>query len=289
MCGRETSNGAIGCDSCPLWYHSTTACTGLQPATLRCIQDEGGDAVRFVCVNCRCNPQPGDTTVSPDAMSQLFSMVKALATCVTELTKEVSALKCINARVQSGQHQQTQGSLSQSLIRDEVREEVREHAERNKRKDSLFVRGISAQNNNAFVEVFKEVCHATTGQVIAPDTVFCIDRPKKLYRVKIANAEDRQKVLDTAKDLKDHSRYADVFINRDLTFKQRQQRRLRVRADAAGASQVSADAAGASQDENNPVAPGAPSPLPGRRLRSSSVTVMGNTTAPQGASGVNFQ
>ena len=59
-----------------------------------------------------------------------------------------------------------------------------------------------------------------------------------------------------------------------------------VSADAAGASQVSA---GASQDESNPVAPGAPPPLPGPRLRSSSMTVTGNTTAPQGASGVNFQ
>ena len=62
-----------------------------------------------------------------------------------------------------------------------------------------------------------------------------------------------------------------------------------VSADAAGASQMSADAAGASQDESNPVAPGTPSHLPGPRLRSSSVKVTGNTTTPQGTSGVNFQ
>ena len=62
-----------------------------------------------------------------------------------------------------------------------------------------------------------------------------------------------------------------------------------VSADAAGASQMSADAAGASQDESNPVAPSAPPPSPEPRLRSSSVTVAGNTTASKGAGGVSFQ
>ena len=246
MCGQATSAGAIGCDSCPLWYHPTTSCTGLQPATLQCIRDEGGDAVRFVCGSCRCSPQASaDSTGSPDALSQLYSMVKALTMSVAELTKQVSSL---TTQMQAGPQQHGQGSAPQSILRDEVREEVRELEEQRKRKDSLFIRGISAQNDVEFTNKFKSVCQAVTGQPLAPDSVFCIDRVKMLYRVKVTNVEHRTNILNTAKNLKDHSSWSTVFINRDLTYKQRQQRRLRVGAAQSDASP--GNSAGSQQGSN---------------------------------------
>ena len=86
---------------------------------------------------------------------------------------------------------------------------------------------ISVQTDAEFTTQFKNVCQAVTGQPLAPDSVFCIDRAKKLFRVKISNADSRTNILNTAKNLKDHSNFSSVFINRDLTYKQRQERRLR--------------------------------------------------------------
>ena len=93
MCGRHSGRDAVGCDSCPLWFCPSAACTGLQATTLQCILNEGEDAFRFVCSSCRCSPQSsgsgGAGMVGSEALSQLFEMVKAL------LESETSANKCI--------------------------------------------------------------------------------------------------------------------------------------------------------------------------------------------------
>ena len=96
-----------------------------------------------------------------------------------------------------------------------------------KRKDSLFERGISARDDGEFTETFKHVCRSITGNTITPDSVFCINIDKKLYRAKVSNFDDRNKILASAKDLWKISEFDTVFISRDLTYQQRQERRLR--------------------------------------------------------------
>ena len=46
-----------------------------------------------------------------------------------------------------------------------------------------------------------------------------------MYRVKINSFESRKKILDQAKTLKTLNVYSQVYINRDLTFRQTQELR----------------------------------------------------------------
>ena len=53
-----------------------------------------------------------------------------------------------------------------------MREGIRELDEREKRKKSLFVRGISARYDGEFTETFKHVCRSITDNNITLDSVF---------------------------------------------------------------------------------------------------------------------
>ena len=54
------------------------------------------------------------------------------------------------------------------------------------------------------------------------DNFTCINRERKLFRGKITSSEDRRELLEKAKTLK-NSRYSGIYINRDLTYNQRQE------------------------------------------------------------------
>lgn len=286
MCSEPTSDDAIGCDSCSSWYHPTTSCTGLQSDTLRCIHAEGGNAVRFVCSGCRCtprNPASGSSSnISAEALSQLYAMVKSVIGTVTDLTKQVGVLV---TRVEGGISRQNPDPASTSF-RDEVREGIRELDERKKRKDSLFVRGISARNDGEFTDTFKHVCRSITGNTITPDSVTCINRDKKLYRAKVSNFDDRNKILASAKDLRENSEFDTVFISRDLTYQQRQERRLR-RGPSRNDDSVHPDNVPVPSPDVPAAADNVPDPSPARRLRSSSLNA--NASSSAGAGSSNFQ
>ena len=74
----------------------------------------------------------------------------------------------------------------------------------------------------------------------------CIDRNKGLYRAKVNDPQQRKSILDNAKKLRESNDFKDVFLNRDLTFRQRQdlmERRAELRNSQAAALQVQGAAA----------------------------------------------
>ena len=64
--------------------------------------------------------------------------------------------------------------------------------------------------------------------------VFHIDQPKDIYRVKCANLDLRNSLVLKAKSLRDSDNYSNVFINRDLTYTQRQELYARQGTGGAG-------------------------------------------------------
>ena len=61
-----------------------------------------------------------------------------------------------------------------------------------------------------------------------------VDRPKGMFRFKILDETDKKALLDSSRSLKTIPTYQRVYINRDLTFKQRQvlfEKRTRRRED----------------------------------------------------------
>ena len=105
--------------------------------------------------------------------------------------------------------------------------ELWEFDERKKRKESLIVRGTGVGSIDQFRTRFSELSTCLTGSNIIPDEIHCISVENSLYRVKIRNYSERSNLLQKAKNLNSHDQYRNVYINRDHTYRQRQELRDR--------------------------------------------------------------
>ena len=136
------------------------------------------------------------------------------------------------------------------------------------------------------LQTFKHVCRSNTGNASTPDSVFYINRYKKLYRAKLSNFDDRNKILASAKDLRENSEFDSVFISRDLTYQLRQESRLR-KGTSRTYDSVHSNNVHVSSPEVPAAADNVPDLFAARRLRSSSLTANASSSAEAGSS--NFQ
>ena len=123
----------------------------------------------------------------------------------------------------------SQGSdrSSGTLNRGELYTELFEFEERKRRKDSLIIKGTDVRSENAFRTKFAEISTFVTGAAIVPDEVYCINSDNSLYRVSVLDKTKRLNLLQNAKKLKDSPNYTGIYLNKDLTYMQRQEARAR--------------------------------------------------------------
>ena len=74
---------------------------------------------------------------------------------------------------------------------------------------------------------------AITGSRVIPTNVNCINSERSIYRATISSRDIRINILTNAKTLRDHNEFKDIYINKDLTYQQRQEARRR-RMDMRG-------------------------------------------------------
>ena len=228
-CNTKTGLDAIGCDKCPKWFHPTPMCVGLPPPLILSIQEYGGSGINFECTECRAGNNKGGG-IGAGAFQQLFLTVRMLCESVQALTAQVSSLHAQgNATgtlsLPASGPASTAGSDSEQM-RSLIREEAREMEERRKRKCSIIVRGVEADSVPTFKPAFDRVCNHLVGSVIPVTNVVCINKDRRLFRANILDDETRKNLLDNARSLRD-SQFSNVFINRDLTYKQRQELKAR--------------------------------------------------------------
>ena len=220
LCSLNVGEDCIGCDKCPLWFHPFTQCTGLNRSELNCVKSGGGRGIKFVCSACRCltgqslPPNITNSTVDESAsISQLFAVVKALAESVAQLTQQVTLM--INNPVQ-------QTSSSESFTRERLYAEMREFEERKKRVDSIIVKGTGAGNIGEFTNSFNEVSEHLINDRPQTSEIFCVNNDRCIYRVKLQSREVKTALLNNAKNLKYSDQFKNIYIQRDLTYSQRQ-------------------------------------------------------------------
>ena len=261
MCGVLVADSGIGCDRCSEWFHPTEMCTGLPQEAISLIAAHQTDnSVLFVCTGCRVNPGTGSWTKAgrgrnsdQEAMiKQLYLTVKGLCGTVASLTSKFDTL--IEAQRQQGARQAslpnsvsqgssepiTQGQRAfesrakapilphQEIIeyRTMIRQEVKELREREKRKDSIVVRGLTSTTLADVTTEFEEISSMMIGSSVTLTDIVRIPDHPELYRAKILDEGKRKLILEKAKTLKG-SRYDGVFIRRDLTYAQRQELKMR--------------------------------------------------------------
>ena len=229
MCNSTdpVSDEGIGCDKCDLWFHPDPSCTGLNQQAIDTIKEFGGDGIAFIC--CKCRVSQGQTSSVHDggSIDQLFCVVKSLAESVAGLTGQVQTLLQHQAQVQTN---------PQNFQREALYTELREFDERKKRRDSLIVRGVDVASETEFVTLFGRVSNVLTGNSLRPEAVHCINPEVGLYRVKVPDFKARKALLQNSSKLKEVNDFKDIYISRDLTYNQRQERRAAraTRSDGLG-------------------------------------------------------
>ena len=309
LCRSTVGNDCVGCDRCLVWYHPK--CTGLGDQALQCIANEGGQGIAFICSSCRFSqPYSPDNLdrlnqpVSQESVNQLFQMIKAVTISVASLHESLKT-----------QSEKCSGSHQCNLDDNALYTKFFEFEDRKRRKDSIIIRGIQAANTSQFSSMFEQVTEKIMGEKLAPENPHCIDQNKFIFRAVISNRENRIRVLQNAKKLKNDTQFSNVYINRDLTYQQRKEARdrraeTRQRRNPADSSSqlnlsggnrtalgsrglATSDRGRADGPPNDnlqqiPAAAATPSRVIGR-LRSQSNpngTTQGSHASPQGAAGV---
>ena len=254
--------GGIECHRCELWTHGTASCTKLPKELVVWMMKQDSNvkkATGFFCVSCRklsCPVwSPSKVTQQVDSNFQdLCRSVVNLTESVKNLTVEVANLKLEQSNMLAKQTSVDKsvgamrleinslredivkikgmpfsdiGGDSMSILQSTVREEVKELHERDKRRTSIVIKGIPfSEAEDRFLEDFRRVvsCFWTDSPVIRLQEIFPI-RPN-LVRAKIVDNNIRNELLSRSKHLK-RSEYSNVFISRDLTYKQRQDLKVR--------------------------------------------------------------
>ena len=104
-----------------------------------------------------------------------------------------------------------------------------------KRKCSILLREFECNSVNDVCNKFKEVCHRLNlGDVKIAD--------KKLFQANVLNDEKRAELLMVTGQLTTMSGFENLYIQKDLTFRQRQElseRRRKARMSAADSGESS--------------------------------------------------
>lgn len=275
-CTQEVvDDRCIGCDKCEVWVHATEMCSGLPQNVIDVILEYSGEGVNYICMKCRVNrasttsqassPTSRSENFMADTLGQLFQHLRGMSCILTNLAAEVKALSqnrtrdtetppSVNPSVshdtrsheaahstqEASNHSQntTPPTTSLDQYRLIVRKELREMHERDKRKDSIIIRGLRATTPRGIVAEFADVTQRVMGTRVEVSDVVPIPGHGGICRAKILNPSEKKLVLDQAKDLR-NSDYKHIYIRRDLTYAQRGELKRKRETEAASRNSVS--------------------------------------------------
>ena len=251
---------AIACEICDLWFHRE--CVKLNKTQFKSLRVPDAHWFCKSCTNVAKNLSSDvrelkinqakitkqldviNAKLSDDSLDDRIeaAVQRALARSpqqnppqiVNTLASQILAQPANSAQTQSSQ---TSGSGPMDFRR-AIRDEAREVAERDKRQQSIVIKGLGcdvAKVASDFPAVATEL-----GVNVSLSEVVKINN--ELVRAKILNNDSRKQLLDNAKNLKTSSNFNHVFIRRDYTKQQRTllaaQRKARNQKSQAAAQTV---------------------------------------------------
>lgn len=263
ICTVDLSNAeCIHCDHCEAWVHADSKCSGISPRHYKLISDS--PHLSYVCSNCKNedrtagsghsvnNPMDAFKITSPPPSSdltQLINTVQTLAQSVQTLHDDIKIIKPLIQSVHSLRQDvdnlkatvqtlvQTPSVLSDNpqQIQKLISEEVVETREREKRANFIIVRGLDFEPSSVQDKFNEVVSHLLPGQTVNLNDIMPI-KPK-LFRAKVLDPMVKRQLLNSAKNLR-QSPFSHIYINKDLTYKQRQLIRERNRTPSTQAPQT---------------------------------------------------
>ena len=231
-CNTDVGECCIGCDACETWVHGTEMCSGLPQDVLTAILNYDGSGIKFICTKCRLEKPQSKMGASSGAdkeiretLKQLFQQFCGMCTVITELSSQVKVLAQGSSKISQPdtpaiQHQVPVPSPPPAPDRTLIREELREMREREKRRQSIIIKGLTAAGPREAASKFDQLTETQFGVKIDLAEIMQIPGHSTMFRAKIISDEQRKLILENAKKLKG-STYSSVYISRDLTRAQR--------------------------------------------------------------------
>ena len=212
-------------------------CLGVKPEVVRVLFANEDGALSYNCCHCRLNGSGGGSM--NEALSQLLCSVGDIAREVRELKKARQIEFCASGQSRGPTPPVLTGAQSgnHSVSRGEVLEHLRELKEREKRANSIVLRGFGNLSLDAVRTKFSRICETLR---IDPIHLTGIARigDTGLYRAVILDSEIRRALLLKSQELRNYDEFSRVYVNRDLTFQQRQDLFDRRRAHQAEVEQT---------------------------------------------------
>ena len=212
---------SIVCGECGSGFHPERLCLGVDQDVIDVLLRDNQGAVRYICCGCRSGSSV-DSSVGGEqsAFKQLLSIVGGLVGEVKELTGRIGSMSG-NAtgprdqnEVITGGNGATNGHTGSSVM-----EEVRELYEREKRKTSIILRGVGEVTVEEAEGIFADICnYLEVGRVALTDVVRVAP---SVFRGKIGDDQRRYALLAEAPRLRTSQSYRNVYVQRDLTYRQR--------------------------------------------------------------------
>ena len=216
---------------------------GLQSSVIDGLLADGGHAISYHCIQCRSNSTDGPSdladnvsSVGKTAFNQLLVAVGALCAQVRALSVSSGACQCKKELGPGPRIHERAATQAGEAVRDQVREVY----EQDKRKLNVILRGFGDNMENA-KDLFKNVVRRLINKECDLIEMCKVSGQTSLFRAKISDMDLRSEILSSAKRLKDMEGYHRLFIQRDLTYQQRQElfkRRDLLRAQVGAVTSV---------------------------------------------------
>ena len=208
LCCLAMGSSSVKCNSCVRVFHPEISCLGVDTKTIEVLLADTNGAISYKCCICRSDTSEGSILPDSSAMSQLVAMVG-------ELAREIKTMKS-GYRIQQGVSAETN-----SVSRQEVFVQVRELREREKRSDSIILRGFNTESVSAVGAKFSEICETLNVEAVPLVDIQRVG-DTRLFRARISDAEKRRNLLLKVHELRNTENFSRVYIHRDLTYQQRQ-------------------------------------------------------------------
>ena len=213
FCNMLVVGGFINCVVCKSSFHADSMCVGVGADAIKVLLADRGGAVTYRCCQCRLG-DPGDS----GGYNQLVHIVG-------DLVRELKSLKLRDSRASTVAPISTvdvSGQGNQSVSRETVLNHVRELREREKRVDFIIFRGLGNVSLEVVRQRFLRICEILG---IAPVDLVDLTRigSTNPFRARIMDSDKRRELLLRSQDLRHSEDFSRVYVNRDLTFDQRQE------------------------------------------------------------------
>ena len=209
LCRLPTELAKVECTDCKEKFHGEPLCLGVKPEVCAVLLADTDGAVLYRCCSCRLK-RPND----PAGLSQLTNIVGELVRAV-----RTEKVHCRPAPTQA-EAQQAPSS------RDTILAQVREVREREKRRDCIVIRGFRNMSVDVLRDQMAVICDLLDIQPVVMTDVQVIG-DSNYFRARVTDADNRKELLLRCHQLRNSEEFSRVYINRDLTFQQRQDLRNR--------------------------------------------------------------